>query len=470
MTPCKRLFCTAKEPARGRQPCVSRPVTFCILPFVFLLSVTNPSLAASVGWAATYGGSKSDYASAIQQTDDGGYIVAGGTESFGAGKEDFLILKLTPDGAVEWQKTYGGADEDRAYFIQQTGDEGYIVVGKTESFGAGDEDVWVLKLRPDGSVEWQKTYGGTNRDTAFSIQQTSDRGYIVAGGAAFSSEGRNDAWVLKLRYDGTVEWQKTYGGTGSDDVISIQQTDDGYIVAGLTKSFGDEKNAALVLKLGTDGTMEWQKAYGGISKNVALSIRQTRDGGFVAAGMTTSLGAGLMAAWVLKLGPDGTTEWQKAYGGAGTDTAVSIRQTSDDEYIVVGVTTSSGAGNEDVWVLKLRTDGTVEWQKTYGGINRDIAASIQQAADGGYIAAGQTKSFGAGDKDIWVLKLRPDGSIDPSCEFIRDTSASVGLGLATFKSPGVNVRDSGATPQDSSAVVKDTNVSANILCASTVIK
>jgi len=125
-----------------------------------------------------------------------------------------------------------------------------------------------------------------------------------------------------------------------------------------------------------------------------------------------------MAAWVLKLGPDGTTEWQKAYGGAGTDTAVSIRQTSDDEYIVVGVTTSSGAGNEDVWVLKLRTDGTVEWQKTYGGINRDIAASIQQAADGGYIAAGQTKSFGAGDKDIWVLKLRPDGSIDPSCEFI----------------------------------------------------
>ena len=213
-------------------------------------------MAASVGWAATYGGSKSDYASAIQQTDDGGYIVAGGTESFGAGKEDFLILKLTPDGAVEWQKTYGGADEDRAYFIQQTGDEGYIVVGKTESFGAGDEDVWVLKLRPDGSVEWQKTYGGTNRDTAFSIQQTSDRGYIVAGGAAFSSEGRNDAWVLKLRYDGTVEWQKTCGGTGSDDVISIQQTDDGYIVAGLTKSFGDEKNAALVLKLGTDGTME----------------------------------------------------------------------------------------------------------------------------------------------------------------------------------------------------------------------
>ena len=152
MTPCKRLFCTAKEPARGRQPCVSRPVTFCILPFVFLLSVTNPSLAASVGWAATYGGSKSDYASAIQQTDDGGYI--------------------------------------------------------------------------------------------------------VAGGAAFSSEGRDDAWVLKLRYDGTVEWQKTCGGTGSDDVISIQQTDDGYIVAGLTKSFGDEKNAALVLKLGTDGTME----------------------------------------------------------------------------------------------------------------------------------------------------------------------------------------------------------------------
>ncbi|MFQ5862636.1 MAG: serine/threonine protein kinase, partial [Candidatus Brocadiales bacterium] len=173
---------------------------------------------------------------------------------------------------------------------------------------------------------------------------------------------------------------------------------------------------------------------------------------------------------VLKLGPDGTVEWQKTYGGDGWDEAESIQQTSDGGYIVVGGTGAFNTGDEmtfDLWVLKLGPDGTVEWQKTYGGFGKDVARSVQQTSDGGYIVAGYTGSFGPGGEgtfDLWVLKLRPDGSMDPSCDFMGNTNASGISSNALILDSSAIVRDSNASPQDSSATVKDTNVSANILC------
>src|SRR3989338_3671915 len=183
---------------------------FYLLFFASILISASPSLYASGGWAATYGGGDSEHASSIQQTRDGGYIVAGETRSFGAGEPDawvlkppnVWVLKLTPDGAVDWQKTYGGTDQDEAHSIQQTRDGGYIVAGSTWSFGAGGEDIWVLKLRPDGTVEWQKTYGGGNWDGAYSVHETSDGGYIVAGDTSSFGNGGPAVWVLKLGPDG----------------------------------------------------------------------------------------------------------------------------------------------------------------------------------------------------------------------------------------------------------------------------
>ncbi len=375
------------------------------------------------GWSAFYGGPHNDGAYSIQQTSDGGYIVAGDTESFGAGDEDIWVLKLGPDGTVEWQKTYGGGDLDRAYSIQQTGDGGYIVTGETNSFGAGKddigvkkEDIWVLKLRPDGDVEWQKTYGGSNVDQPYSIQQTGDGGYIVAGYTESFGAGVADLWVLKLRPDGSVEWQKTYGGDDQD----------------------------------------W-----------GYSIRQTGDGGYVVTGGTWSFGAGNVDFWVLKLRPDGTVEWQKTYGGVDSDRPFSIQQTGDGGYIVAGETWSFYAGEGDAWVLKLEPDGTVEWQKTYGGGSYDNTHFIRQTDDGGYIAAGYTASFGAELPDLWVLKLRPDGSITPSCYIMFDTGVSGKDSSATVKTAAVSVRDSNASPQDSSATAHDTNAPTHILCPST---
>jgi predicted secreted protein len=323
-------------------------------------------------WATTYGGSSRDSVSSIQQTSDGGYIVAGHTYSFGRGSSDIWILKLSSAGDVEWQKTYGGSEHDSADSIQQTSDGGYIVAGEIDSFGAGGNDIWFLKLTSAGDIEWQRAYEGSGNDSADSILQTNDGGYIVRGSITFSEEEQKEQeiWILKLSSAGDVEWQKTYGGSGNDSADSIQQTSDGgYIVI-------------WVLKLSSAGDVEWQRAYGGSEREEAHSIQQTDDGGYIVAGETGSFGAGGNDTWILKLSTAGDVEWQKTYGGSGYSSADSIQQTSDGGYIVVDETGSFGL---DTWILKLSSAGDVEWQKTYGGSGNDSADSIQQTSDGGYI-------------------------------------------------------------------------------------
>jgi uncharacterized delta-60 repeat protein len=452
-----------------------------ILFSTFFLIATAPQLTASddrqsatpeqftdtsqCGWAATYGGTFEDWASSIQQTREGGYIVAGLAHSFGVGKGSLWVLKLRPDASIEWQKSYREASHDFATSIQQTNDEGYIVAGVARSFDIGEADMWVLKLRPDGAVEWQKTYGGAASDRAESILQTGDGGCIMAGYTESFGAGKEDFWVLKLRPDGTIEWQKTYGGVDMDEAKSIQQTGDGgYIVAGYTRSFGAGDTDAWVIKLRPDGTVEWQKAYGGADRDGAGSVRQTGDGGYIVAGMTRSFGVGDSDLWVLKLKSDGTIEWQKAYGGAEQDVAGSVRQTRDGGYIVAGMTGSFGIGEDDFFVLKLESDGSVEWQKACGGTDLDWATSIRQTREGGYIVVGLTNSFGVNDVNFWVLKLRPDGYIHPSCDVVLDIIALKTSSDAAILDTKASVKDNHANPHDSSALILDTDAPAEIQC------
>ena len=490
------MTCQRRFHSGGRFPPENQTFTlyavFRILFFAFIFTTltlscsrgtpsdltTAPVSAGSAGWAATYGGADSDdLAYSIKQTDDGGYILAGKTAYPSAGGKitiEFLVLKLSPDGSVEWQKTYGGKYSEQARSIQQTIDGGYIVAGATWSFGIRPQELWVLKLGADGNIEWQKTYGGYYGDAAYSIQQTGDGGYIVAGGTMSFGQIEMDSWVLKLSPDGSVEWQKTYGGEGSDLADSVRQTNDGgYIVAGSTESFGAGQGDLWVLKLKPNGVIEWQKTYGGEDPDKAGSIHQTDDGGYIVAGETKSFGAGQRDLWVLKLKPNGTIEWQKTYGGESWDTALSIQQTTDGGYIVAGETRSFGTESIDAWVLKLSPEGTVEWQKSCGGAHWDWACSIQQTNDGGYVMTGGTMSVGAGvedSPDIWVLKLRPDGSIGPSCDLIRNTDVSGSDSNAIVKASSAAVNDTDAEPQDSSATVQDTDVSVNVLCSSATVE
>jgi uncharacterized delta-60 repeat protein len=411
-----------KSPAKNHFP----KNLFTILFFCFLAvslgscgggggggsSSPTPSITT---WAKTFGGVNEDVAHSVQQTTDGGYIVAGGTSSSGAGFADFWVMKLKPKGEIDWQKTFGGGNDDVAYSIQQTSpDGGYIVAGQSSSLGNPLGDIWILKLKSNGDIDWQKNYRGAGSSSAHCIRQTSDGGYIMAGETLVG--GNADVFVLKLDANGNPQagWPKTYGGTSRDAANSIQQTSDGgYIVAGETVSYGAGNEDFWILKLAANGNVEWQKTYGGGGYDIARAIQQTLDGGYIVAGETSSSGAGSADVWVLKLDTNGNlqTGWPKTYGGTSRDAVNSIQQTSDGGFIVAGETSSSGAGYADFWILKLNASGDLVWQKTYGGINDDIARSIQQTSDGGYIVAGETSSSGAGNADFWILKIDENGNI-----------------------------------------------------------
>jgi uncharacterized delta-60 repeat protein len=450
-----------------------------ILALILLFNFTS-FLSLNAQWARTYGGSDDDLALSIQQTSDGGYIVAGGAGCTWYSSNflryfvdyDFWVLKLTSVGEIEWQRIYGiyGAEkDDMVSSIQQTSDGGYIVTGYTESFDADifDFDLWVLKLSPAGDIEWQRIYGGDRPEKVSSIiRQTSDGGYIFACSTFSFGAGHHDFWVLKLTSLGEIEWQRTYGGSNNDKAYSIQQASDGgYIVAGETKPFGAGNKDILVLKLASDGNIEWQKTYVGNYTDEAYSIQQASDGGYIVAGETQSFGAGNKDILVLKLASDGTIEWQKIYGGSLWDEAYSIQQASDGGYIVAGETQSFGAGNGDIWILKLASDGTIKWQKTYGGTQSDEASSIQQTGDGGYIVAGSTDSYGAGKRDFLILKLSSNGDIDPACIFIRESNAEVSDAGISPSNTDIIPQDTNITPQDTTITPQDSDALVYSLCS-----
>jgi uncharacterized delta-60 repeat protein len=365
--------------------------------------------AQQVVWQKTFGGSDDDRARSVQETIDGGYIVAGYTWS-PSEREDVYILKLDANGNKLWEKTFGGSDNDGAWSIQQTNDGGYVVAGYTSSFGAGSYDVYVLKLDATGTKVWEKTFGGSYDDRAYCIQQTSDGGYIVAGYTWSSSEWE-DVYILKLDASGNKLWEKTFGGSDNDGAWFIQQTiDGGYIVAGYTKSYGSGWYNAYLLKLDGAGNKVWEKVFGGSSWDEARSIQQTNDGGYVVAGYTSSFGAGSYDVYVLKLDTSGKEVWSKTFGGSSDDLAWSIQQTNDGGYIVAGYTKSFGAGSEDVYILKLDANGNKLWEKTFGGSYDERAYCIQQTRDGGYIVAGYTSSFGVGNYDVYIIKMDANGN------------------------------------------------------------
>jgi uncharacterized delta-60 repeat protein/prepilin-type N-terminal cleavage/methylation domain-containing protein len=327
---------------------------------VFNVFIVKLDSSGNLSWAKTIGGADDDdEAYSIQQTSDGGYIIAGETYSFGTGSSDVFIVKLDSSGNLSWAKTIGGNGYDEADSIQQTSDGGYIMAGYTDSFGAVNGDVFIVKLDSSGNLSWAKTIGGNGTDYAYSIQQTSDGGYIIAGSTNSFGAGGYDFFIVKLDSSGNLSWAKTIGGNGNDYADSIQQTSDGgYIIAGETYSFGTGSSDVFIVKLDSSGNLSWAKTIGGADYHFAYSIQQTSDGGYIMAGGKWSFGAG-GDFFIVKLDSSGNLSWAKTIGGNGTDYALSIQQTSDGGYIMAGYTNSFGTGGYDVFIVKLDSSGNV---------------------------------------------------------------------------------------------------------------
>ena len=349
----------------------------------------------------TFGGEDEDVGYSVQQTSDGGYIVAGYTNSYGSGSYDVLLLKTDSDGNKLWRQTFGEGYDDRGYSIQQTSDGGFVIAGYTYSFDSDSYDMWLLKTNIVGDTQWTKTYGGTGTDKGYSVQQTSDGGFIITGYTKTDSKGF-DIFLVKTDSDGNQEWTKTYGGTGTDKGYSVQQTSDGgFIISGVTTAeYGFD---IMVVKTDPTGEEEWNQVFGNILHDMGLSVDQTLDGGFVVVGYTEIFGSGDEDVLLLKLNADGSPDWEKTFGGNGIDHGYSVQQTNDGGFMIIGFTESFGAGNKDVWLIKTYADGSPDWEKTFGGSGIDHGYSVQQTIDDGFIITGYTKSED-GNVDILLIK------------------------------------------------------------------
>ena len=356
-------------------------------------------------WNQTFGGAEGDRAYSVQQTADGGYILAGETWSYGAGFYDVWLVKTDADGNEQWNKTFGGTTRDSGHSVQQTTDGGYILAGSTSS--AGSYDFRLVKTDLNGNTQWDKTFGGIGDDVANSVQQTTDGGYILAGSTLSYGAGKRDVWMVKTDSNGNEQWNKTFGGPDYDSTNSVQQTTDGgYILAGSKGLYGMGGSDVWLVKTDSNGNKQWDKTFGGTGHDYAHSVQQTADGGYILAGYTQSYGAGRPDVWLVKTDADGDRQWDKIFGGPDIDMANSAQQTADGGYILAGETESYGAGGSDVWLVKTDADGDKQWDRTFGSTGNDAANSIQQTADGGYILTGEMAPSIGGSADLWLIKLK----------------------------------------------------------------
>ncbi len=396
-------------------------------------------------WNKTFGGIGENHAVYAGQTHDGGYILAGYAGSASDGKFVWLI-KADTKGNVLWNRSFSRGDSNTASSARQTTDGGYILSGYTGK-NTSSYKAWLIKTDFNGNEQWNKTFGTSGYDVASDVQQNLDGGYVIAGKKRSRpdrmSENDFDAWLIKTDANGNEMWNRTFGGTGRDEIASIRLTSDGgYILAGGTNSYRDSWGDAWLVKVDKNGNEQWNRTYYGTRSiaQEASSAQETADGGYIIAGVIWIVDVPQTEqrsdAWLIKTDSSGNEQWNRAFGGKGENRALSILQVSDGGYVLAGDTSSYGANGMDALLLKTDAKGNEQWNMTFGGKFRDEADSVSQTKDGGYILAGSTVSYGAGEENAWLIKVSgepPRTAVSPSAAPTEQAAGfEVGLAIATL--------------------------------------
>ena len=380
---------------------------------------------SNIVWQKTFGGRGKEDGWALSSTLDGGYIIVGSTSSYGGIGENAWLIKLDDAGNEQWNMTYGGRKSDYGFSGQQTSDGGYILAGGTTSFGAGDHDVLLIKTDAMGEEIWNVTFGGEERDQGYAVQQTNDNGYIIVGGTGSYSKGPNDYWVIKTDVNGDMEWNTTLGTDGYDWGYDVLQTGDGsFVLTGGTDVSLFHKHILDIglYKLNAQGSLLWESRFNKLPArqrwDEGYGIQQSSDGGYIIAGIAHTYGwseENEGDAWLIKTDEMGNKLWENVFGGNGCDCFSSVQQTTDGGYILAGWTYSYGAGDADLWLLRTDATGEELWDMTIGGENYEwsMLHTLQQSNDGGYLILGTTQSYGGGYSDLLLTKvMEPSIRID----------------------------------------------------------
>ena len=321
----------------------------------------------------------------------------------------FIFASLV-NAQTTFQRTYGGAYYDSGFRVLETSDHGYIIVGTTRSFSNDTTDIYVIRTDEIGDTLWTKTYGGDLWDSGVAIQHASDGGYIIAAASNSINPGSYDIYLIKINTSGDTLWTKSVGGPATDYTHSLQTTSDGgYVVLAHTLSFGHGLMDFYLLKFDQKGDTLWTKTYGGAQNDWGATVQQTRDGGFILVGDTQSFGDSNGDVYLIKTDTNGDTLWTKTYGGGDYDRGYHVIQTNDNGYIIAGVTKSFGAGEHDLYIIKTDASGDTLWTKTLGGPDWDAANFVQQTADGDYILVGGINTIGLGASDVYLVKMNSAG-------------------------------------------------------------
>ena len=381
-------------------------IMFCFLVITAILFAQPPDTM----WTRQYDCLYCEVGRAVQVTHDGGFIIVGSTGTTYQVRDIYLV-RTDANGDTLWTRRFGGSGDERSWSGVQTTDRGFAIGGYTESFGAGDYDFYLVKTDSVGDTLWTRTYGGPGEDACFSVQQTFDNGFIMAGRTESFGAGDYDFYAVKTDSNGDTLWTRTYGGTEKDICAAVQQTNDsGYIFVGGTESYGDTIYDAYIIKTDMLGDTLWTKKYGGHDMDVGRAVQQTFDNGYIIAGYTCSYGQGL-DVYLLRTDTNGDTLWARVWGGTSAERGISVVEMPDGNFAVAcDDYRDYGVYNDcDIWLLKVDTNGDTLWTTWFGdSLHDDDAGAIVRTSDGGYAIVGTRSPYASTSNDFYLVRTTPD--------------------------------------------------------------
>ncbi|MFN6037466.1 MAG: hypothetical protein ACK452_03280, partial [Bacteroidota bacterium] len=390
--------------------------TLTIFTILFLFKISGQSII----FQQIYQCQTDQSAREAIEISSGGYMIAAMNEkSFG--DTDIYILRTDINGDTIWTKSFGGNFSEYPNMILETTGGNFLILGYTKSFGAGNNDIYLIKIDINGNILWTKSYGDIGDDEGKDIIATTDGNYIITGRSNSPGNLNYDAFLKKIDPNGNILWENNYGGNQYETSRSVKECiGGGYIIAGQTNSYGSGNGDVFLVRTDANGNFQWSKTFGGSNIDDGNAVIENTDSSIIIAAETNSYGSGNMDVWVIKTDKNGNVVWDQTFGGIDKDVSKTMRPTSDGGYIIGAISRSFGWINPEMWLIKIDANGILQWTRSFGSWDHEHCHSAREVSDGGFISVGNSKSYGPVSK-IMFIKLDQNGTTNLNANKTQNT-------------------------------------------------